>query len=242
MDLFAEVKGRVLAAVERLASEGRLPEGLDLSGGDGRAAARSRPRRHGDERRHGAGAPGAAGAARDRRGARRRVLAGEAGIVSAEVAGPGFLNLRIDPGRWFGIVPAVLAAGTGFGRSTLGAGRKVNVEFVSANPTGPMHVGHTRGAVFGDALAGLLGFAGWEVTREYYINDGGGAGRRARALGLRALPRGLRARSGDRRGALSRRLPDPGRRGAEGEVRRQPARQGRGGLARRRCGNSPPRR
>ena len=67
----------------------------------------------------------------------------------------------------------MLAAGTGFGRSTLGGGRKVNVEFVSANPTGPMHVGHTRGAVFGDALAGLLDFAGWDVTREYYINDGG---------------------------------------------------------------------
>jgi arginyl-tRNA synthetase len=95
------------------------------------------------------------------------------GIVSAEVAGPGFLNLRLDPARWVAVVPAVLAAGTGFGRSDLGAGRRVNVEFVSANPTGPMHVGHTRGAVFGDALAGLLGFAGWEVTREYYVNDGG---------------------------------------------------------------------
>ena len=67
----------------------------------------------------------------------------------------------------------MIAAGHGFGRSALGAGRRVNVEFVSANPTGPMHVGHTRGAVFGDALAGLLGFAGFAVTREYYINDGG---------------------------------------------------------------------
>ncbi len=71
------------------------------------------------------------------------------------------------------MVPAALAAGTDFGRSDLGAGRRVNVEFVSANPTGPMHVGHVRGAVFGDALAGLLAFAGHEVTREYYINDGG---------------------------------------------------------------------
>ena len=100
-------------------------------------------------------------------------LAGAPGIVSATVAGPGFLNLRLEPGRWFGVIPAALAAGADFGRSEAGAGRRVNVEFVSANPTGPMHVGHVRGAVFGDALAGLLGFAGHEVTREYYINDGG---------------------------------------------------------------------
>ena len=112
-------------------------------------------------------------APRDIAAALAEALAGAPGIVSAEVAGPGFLNLRLEPGRWFGVIPAALAAGTDFGRSDLGAGRRVNVEFVSANPTGPMHVGHVRGAVFGDALAGLLAFAGYEVTREYYINDGG---------------------------------------------------------------------
>jgi arginyl-tRNA synthetase len=100
-------------------------------------------------------------------------LQGRGGIRGAEVAGPGFLNLRLDPAMWQGVVRSALTEGRNFGRSTLGKGRKVNVEFVSANPTGPMHVGHTRGAVFGDALAALLDFAGHEVTREYYINDGG---------------------------------------------------------------------
>ncbi|MEM9723891.1 MAG: arginine--tRNA ligase [Pseudomonadota bacterium] len=94
-------------------------------------------------------------------------------VHSAEVAGPGFLNLRVDPAVWRGAVSAALKAGSDFGRATLGAGRRVCVEYVSANPTGPLHVGHTRGAVFGDALANLLAFSGWAVTREYYINDAG---------------------------------------------------------------------
>jgi arginyl-tRNA synthetase len=100
-------------------------------------------------------------------------LAQDPRITAAEVAGPGFLNLRLAAGQWQGIAEAILSAGTDFGRSTLGRGKKVNVEYVSANPTGPLHVGHTRGAVFGDALASLLDFAGFDVTREYYINDGG---------------------------------------------------------------------
>jgi arginyl-tRNA synthetase len=93
-------------------------------------------------------------------------------VASAEPAGPGFLNLRLVPSVWQEVVRAALTD-PGYGRSALGQGRKVNVEFVSANPTGPLHVGHTRGAVFGDALARLLDFAGWDVTREYYVNDGG---------------------------------------------------------------------
>jgi arginyl-tRNA synthetase len=95
-------------------------------------------------------------------------------IAGADVAGPGFLNLRLQPAAWQGLVREVLERGTDYGRSSLGVGRKVNVEFVSANPTGPMHVAHARGAVVGDALAALLDFAGYAVTREYYINDGGG--------------------------------------------------------------------
>ena len=94
-------------------------------------------------------------------------------ITSAQVAGPGFLNLSLVPAQWQSVVAAVLNEGPAFGRSDMGSGKKVNVEYVSANPTGPLHVGHTRGAVFGDALASLLDFAGFEVTREYYINDGG---------------------------------------------------------------------
>jgi arginyl-tRNA synthetase len=95
-------------------------------------------------------------------------------VAGADVAGPGFLNLRLKPAAWQGLVREVLVQGLDYGRSSLGAGRKVNVEFVSANPTGPMHVAHARGAVVGDALAALLAFAGYRVTREYYINDGGG--------------------------------------------------------------------
>ncbi|BAF88804.1 arginyl-tRNA synthetase [Azorhizobium caulinodans ORS 571] len=94
-------------------------------------------------------------------------------VAKVDVAGPGFINLTLDAGYWPGVLAALLRAGTDFGRSDLGGGEAVNVEYVSANPTGPMHVGHCRGAVFGDALASLLAFAGFKVTREYYINDAG---------------------------------------------------------------------
>ncbi len=94
-------------------------------------------------------------------------------VASAEVAGPGFVNLRIGDRYWHAELAAILDAGPDYGRSPIGGGRKVNVEYVSANPTGPMHVGHCRGAVVGDALANLLAFAGYEVTKEYYINDAG---------------------------------------------------------------------
>jgi arginyl-tRNA synthetase len=100
-------------------------------------------------------------------------LAATPDIVSAEVAGPGFINLRLTPGTWTAELDAIRAAGSDYGRSTLGQGQRVNVEFVSANPTGPMHMGHCRGAVVGDALAGLLEYAGYRVTREYYVNDAG---------------------------------------------------------------------
>jgi arginyl-tRNA synthetase len=94
-------------------------------------------------------------------------------VESAAPAGPGFVNLRLREGFLRAQVPVILAAGEGYGDSTLGAGRRVDVEYVSANPTGPMHVGHCRGAVVGDALANLLRKAGWDVTKEYYINDAG---------------------------------------------------------------------
>ena len=94
-------------------------------------------------------------------------------IESVDVAGPGFINLTLKTAAWFGALLSVLEQGSGYGRSSIGAAEKVNVEYVSANPTGPMHVGHCRGAVFGDALASLLSFAGYDVTKEYYINDAG---------------------------------------------------------------------
>ena len=94
-------------------------------------------------------------------------------VASVEVAGPGFINLALKAVAWTDTLRAVLRQGNEYGQSTIGAGEKVNVEYVSANPTGPMHVGHCRGAVFGDALASLLQFASYDVTREYYINDAG---------------------------------------------------------------------
>ena len=100
-------------------------------------------------------------------------LRGDDTIEKVDVAGPGFINLTLKPQVWRDELRRVLAAGPDYGRSDLGKAEKVNVEYVSANPTGPMHVGHGRGAVFGDALANLLAFAGYAVTREYYVNDAG---------------------------------------------------------------------
>jgi arginyl-tRNA synthetase len=100
-------------------------------------------------------------------------LRGDGMVAKADVAGAGFINLTLKPQLWGGELRVVLAVGKEYGRSKIGNGEKVNVEYVSANPTGPMHVGHGRGAVFGDALANLLAFAGFDVTREYYINDAG---------------------------------------------------------------------
>src|SRR5690348_1398760 len=94
-------------------------------------------------------------------------------VAKADVAGPGFINLTLKPHVWGEALRAALAAGAEYGKSHIGNNEPVNVEYVSANPTGPMHVGHGRGAVFGDALANLLAFAGFQVTREYYINDAG---------------------------------------------------------------------
>jgi len=94
-------------------------------------------------------------------------------VASAEVAGPGFINFRLAEPIWFEVLRSIGAEGASYGRSDIGKGAAVNIEYVSANPTGPMHVGHTRGAVFGDALASLMAFTGYNVTREYYINDAG---------------------------------------------------------------------
>lgn len=97
----------------------------------------------------------------------------DADVAEVSVAGPGFINLKLSVGYWQRLLASMITAGTDYGRSALGVGKKVNVEYVSANPTGPMHVGHCRGAVVGDALANLLSFAGFDVVKEYYINDAG---------------------------------------------------------------------
>ncbi|MBW0157756.1 arginine--tRNA ligase [Sedimentimonas flavescens] len=172
MNLFADIRIAVIAALDALVAEGQLPAGLDFANV---AVEPPRDALHGDMATNAAMvlAKPAGAKPRDIAAALAAKLAADPRITSAEVAGPGFLNLRLDPAVWAEVTRAALIQGADFGRSDLGKGIKVNVEYVSANPTGPMHVGHTRGAVFGDALASLLDFAGYDVTREYYINDGG---------------------------------------------------------------------
>jgi arginyl-tRNA synthetase len=171
MNLFADVRGRVLACLDQMVADGALPQGLAL---DAVAVEPPRDAAHGDM------ATNAAMVLAKPAGLNPRAiadalavkLAADPLIASADVAGPGFLNMHLVPAAWQGIVKSALSD-KGFGRSTLGQGQRMLVEYVSANPTGPLHVGHTRGAVFGDALASLLDYAGYDVTREYYINDGG---------------------------------------------------------------------
>jgi arginyl-tRNA synthetase len=172
MNLFADIKALVVASVDAMVAAGVLPAGLDLT-----AISVEPPRdpAHGDMATNAAMvlAKPAGQSPRAIADALALRLAADPRIARVEVAGPGFLNLSLAPVVWQGVVKAALTTGPEFGRSTLGGGLRVNVEFVSANPTGPLHVGHVRGAVVGDALARLLAFAGWNVTREYYINDGG---------------------------------------------------------------------
>src|SRR5438876_5750701 len=170
--LFADVLARVHAACSALATEGNWPAGIDLS-----RVVVEPPR----DVSHGDMATNAAMVLAREAKARPRDLAEQVAaklradelIASVDVAGPGFINLTLKPKAWANELRTLLREGTSYGRRAIGAGEKVNVEYVSANPTGPMHVGHCRGAVFGDALANLLQFAGFNVSREYYINDAG---------------------------------------------------------------------
>ena len=172
MNLFADIRVLVTDALDALVADGVLPADLDYANV---AVEPPRDAAHGDMATNAAMvlAKPAKAKSRDIAEALAIKLTADARITRAEVAGPGFLNLDLAPEAWVGLVQSILTAGTEYGRSTMGQGQKVNVEYVSANPTGPLHVGHTRGAVFGDALASLLDYAGYDVTREYYINDGG---------------------------------------------------------------------
>ena len=171
MNLFADLREAVIGRLDAMVADGALPGGLATG-----AVTVEPPR----DAAHGDMATNAAMVLAKPAGRKPRDIAEDLAarlvlddrIASVDVAGPGFINLRLADGVWQGIVAAALGD-PGFGRSDLGDGRRVMVEYVSANPTGPLHVGHTRGAVFGDALAALLDFSGWDVTREYYINDGG---------------------------------------------------------------------
>jgi len=171
--LHAAFAGHVAAALDALENAGALPAGLN------RAPIAVEPPR---DPSHGDLATNAAMVLAKPAGVNPRDLA-EALVVelaklpevtSAEIAGPGFINLRLSVEAWLAELKAIALLGADYGRSNMGGGSTVNVEYVSANPTGPMHMGHCRGAVVGDALASLLEFAGHRVLREYYVNDAGG--------------------------------------------------------------------
>ena len=172
MNLFAEIRSLVIDSLQQMQAQGDLPDGLSF---DAVTVEPPRDAAHGDMATNAAMVLAKPSSCKPRDIAQRlaTLLSADPRLASVEVAGPGFLNLRLASTLWADVLRAILADPSGYGRATVGAGIKVNVEYVSANPTGPLHVGHTRGAVFGDALASMLDFAGYDVTREYYINDGG---------------------------------------------------------------------
>ena len=172
MNLFAEIRSLVIDSLQQMQAQGNLPDGLSF---DAVTVEPPRDAAHGDMATNAAMVLAKPSSCKPRDIAQRlaTLLSADPRLASVEVAGPGFLNLRLASTLWADVLRAILADPAGYGRATVGAGIKVNVEYVSANPTGPLHVGHTRGAVFGDALASMLDFAGYDVTREYYINDGG---------------------------------------------------------------------
>ncbi len=172
MNVFAHVEAKIQAALQAMKAAGQLPSDLDVSNIE---AETPRDPAHGDLATNAAMVLSKAAKQKPREiaDALKIFLEKDDEIARVDVAGPGFINITMTPVFWQGLVNLILQQGPSYGRGTPGQG-KVNVEYVSANPTGPMHVGHCRGAVFGDALANLLAFAGFDVTREYYINDAGG--------------------------------------------------------------------
>ncbi len=172
MNVFSIYLGHVHEALNALAKEGSIPAGLDF----GRVVVEPpKDETHGDLATNAAMvlAKDAKQKPRDIAEKLAARLRGAPHVAKVDVAGPGFINLTLENAFWLEVLRAAIEAGPNFGRTGAGRGEKVNVEYVSANPTGPMHVGHGRGAVFGDALSNLLAFAGYDVTREYYINDAG---------------------------------------------------------------------
>lgn len=173
MSVFRRVAETVDAAVQALADAGHLPQGLDITRITVEPA---RDPSHGDVATN-----AALVLSRDARRPPKQIaqllaehLGAQSFVAGAEVAGPGFVNLRLRDSFWRAELVSILESGLAYGDSSIGCGVPVNVEYVSANPTGPLHVGHGRGAVVGDALASLLAKAGFAVTREYYTNDAGG--------------------------------------------------------------------
>jgi len=172
MDVFASFHGHVLAAVQQLKHDGVVPPEASV---EGISLEAPKDPSHGDLATNAAMVLAKPAKLAPRAIAERLVplISSDPYIERVEIAGPGFINLTLAHAFWPSVLRMVLEQGDAFGRSAIGKGTAVNVEYVSANPTGPMHVGHCRGAVFGDALANLLAFAGYDVTREYYVNDAG---------------------------------------------------------------------
>ena len=173
MNVFSNIEALVRDQLGALMREGTLPGGLDMT-----AINVETPRdpSHGDLSTNAAMVLAKSARMKPRDIADKLVakLATDPRVTAASVAGPGFINLTLDPGVWRSQITQILTEGAEYGRMNAGQGGRVNVEYVSANPTGPMHVGHCRNAVVGDAIANLMAFAGFDVTREYYINDAGG--------------------------------------------------------------------
>jgi arginyl-tRNA synthetase len=171
-NIFAAVAHRVQSATAALISAGYLPAGIDLS----RITVEPpRDASHGDMATNAAMVFAKDAGKKPREIAEKfaETLLSDDLLAKVEIAGPGFINLTLKPAAWTGVLREAVRFGSQYGKSDIGHGAAVNVEYVSANPTGPMHVGHGRGAVFGDALANLLEFTGFKVTREYYVNDAG---------------------------------------------------------------------
>jgi arginyl-tRNA synthetase len=171
--LFNSFSAHVDSVLKQLTASGVLPEGLDYSNV---TVEPPRDPSHGDLSTNAAMVLAKPAGMNPRALAELLVpeLTKLDGVKGVEIAGPGFLNLRLDNAIWLQELSDIAAYSDDYGRSQLGAGKTVNVEYVSANPTGPMHMGHCRGAVVGDALANVLAFAGYKVIREYYVNDAGG--------------------------------------------------------------------
>lgn len=172
MNPFADLLAMILSALDSMEAAGVLPSGID------RTRVQVEPPR---DPSHGDAATNAAMVLAKPAGMRPKEIAEALAtalgqhdeITSAEAVGPGFVNLRLVDAFWQRQIDVILKSGKNYGRSKIGEGQSVNVEFCSANPTGPLHVGHARGTIVGDALASLLAHAGYSVTREYYVNDGG---------------------------------------------------------------------
>ncbi len=172
MHHFHDIKTHILSVIADLQAKGELPDALPTQ-----AITVEPPRdpSHGDMATNAAMVLAKPAKMNPRALAEMLVPGLEAyeGVAQVDIAGPGFINLRFVPSFWQAVIPEILTRGTSFGDTDIGAGQKINVEYVSANPTGPLHIGHARGAIYGDALCLLLEKAGYAVTKEYYINDAG---------------------------------------------------------------------